>query len=123
MTSNTAKDAKTTAKTTVKRTAKEASSRAGGLVSSARDIAGQVQAVSATLVESLPDAAEAMRGSAMDAYHTVETMPKSQQKTLTRASLGVGAALFVLGAPRLLTFLAFLPAIAMAGMRLAKRSA
>ena len=123
VTSNTGKDAKTTAKTTVKQTAKEASSRAGGLVSSARDIAGQVQAVSATLVESLPDAAEAMRGSAMDAYRTVETMPKSQQKTLTRASLGVGAALFILGAPRLLTLLAFLPAIAMAGMRLAKRAA
>ena len=123
MTGNTAKDAKTTAKTTVKRTAKEASSRASGLVSSARDIAGQVQAVSATLVESLPEAAEAMRGSAMDAYRTVETMPKSQQKTLTRASLGVGAALFILGAPRLLTLLAFLPAIAMAGMRLAKHRA
>jgi hypothetical protein len=123
VTSNTGKDAKTTAKTTVKRTAKEAASRAGGLVSSARDIAGQVQAVSATLVESLPDAAEAMRGSAMDAYRTVETMPKSQQKTLTRASLGVGAALFILGAPRVLTLLAFLPAIAMAGMRLAKRAA
>lgn len=122
MTSN-AKDATTTAKKRVKRTTKEAASRAGGLVSSARDLAGQVGAVSATLVESLPDAAEAMRGSAMDAYHTVETLPKSQQKTLTRASLGVGAALFILGAPRLLTLLAFLPALAMAGMRLAKRAA
>ena len=123
LTSNTAKDAKTTAKRRVKRTTKEAASRAGGIVSSAKDIAGQVQAVSATLVESVPDAADALRGSAMDAYRTVETMPKSQQKTLTRASLGIGAALFILGAPRLLTFLAFLPAIAMAGMRLAKRSA
>ena len=123
VTGNTAKNAKASARTTVKKTTKEATSRAGGLVSSARDIAGQVGAVSATLVESLPDAAEAMRGSAMDAYRTVETMPKSQQKTLTRASLGVGAALFILGAPRLLTFVAFLPAIAMAGIRLAKRSA
>jgi hypothetical protein len=79
-------------------------------------------AVSATLVETLPDAADAVRGSAMDAYRTVETMPKSQQKTLTRTSLGLGAVLFVLGAPRLLTFLAFLPAVAVAGMRLAKRA-
>jgi len=92
-------------------------------VSSARDLAGQVGAVSATIAETLPDAADAVRGSARDAYRTVETMPKSQQKTLTRASLGIGAAMFVLGAPRILTLLAFLPAVAVAGMKLAKRSA
>lgn len=104
MTSDTPKSAKTR----VSRTRKAAASRAGGLVASARDLAGQVGAV---------------KGSALDAYRTVETMPRSQQKTLTRASLGIGAALFVLGAPRLLTLLAFLPAVAVAGMKLAKRSA
>jgi hypothetical protein len=41
---------------------------------------------------------------------------------VTRASLGIGAALFVLGAPRILTFLAFLPAIVMGGMRLARHA-
>ncbi|MEX0626621.1 MAG: hypothetical protein WD402_08750 [Chloroflexota bacterium] len=119
MTSDTPK----TTKAKVARTRKAAATRAGGLVSSARDLAGQVGAVSATIAETLPDAAEAVRGSALDAYRTVETMPKSQQKTLIRASLGIGAALFVLGAPRLLTLLAFLPAIAVTGMKLAKRSA
>jgi hypothetical protein len=122
MTSNTPKPAQT-AKTRIARTRKAAASRAGGLVASARDLAGQVGAVSATLAETLPDAADAVKGSARDAYRTVETMPKSQQKTLTRASLGVGTALFVLGAPRLLTLLAFLPAVAVAGMKLAKRTA
>ena len=119
MTSNTPK----TTKAKVARTKKAAASRAGGIVASARDLAGQVGAVSATIAETLPDAADAVKGSARDAYRTVETMPKSQQKTLTRASLGIGAALFVLGAPRLLTLLAFLPALAVAGMKLAKRSA
>jgi hypothetical protein len=123
LTSDSAKKAQTAAKSRIKKTTKEATSRAGGIVSSARDLVGQVGAVSATLVETLPDAADAMRGSAMDAYRTVETMPKSQQRTLTRASLGLGVVLFILGAPRLLTFLAFLPAVAMAGMRLAKRAA
>jgi hypothetical protein len=123
LTSDTAKTAKTAAKSRIKKTTKEATSRAGGIVSSARDLVGQMGAVSATLVETLPDAADAVRGSAMDAYRTVDTLPKSQQKTLTRTSLGVGAALFVLGAPRLLTFLAFLPAVVMAAMRLAKRNA
>jgi hypothetical protein len=123
LTSDTPKKAKTAAKSQLKKTTKEATSRAGGIVSSARDLVGQMGAVSATLVETLPDAADAVRGSAMDAYHTVETLPKSQQKTLTRTSLGLGAALFILGAPRLLTFLAFLPAVAMAGMRLMKRAA
>jgi hypothetical protein len=112
-----------TAKSRIRKTTKEATSRAGGIVSSARDLVSQMGAVSATLVETLPDAADAVRGSARDAYLTVETMPKSQQKTLTRTSLGLGAVMFVLGAPRLLTFLAFLPAVVMAGMRLAKRNA
>lgn len=68
-------------------------------------------------------AADVVKGSALDAYRTVETMPKSQQKMMTRTSLGVGAVLFILGAPRLLTLLAFLPALAVAGMRLARRAA
>jgi hypothetical protein len=75
------------------------------------------------LAESFPDAADTLKTSARDAYRTVESMPRSQQRTMTRASLGIGAALFILGAPRLLTFLAFLPALAMAGMRLAKHRA
>jgi hypothetical protein len=123
VTSDSARTSKTRAKSRIKKTTKEATSRAGGIVSSARGLVGQVGAVSATLVETLPDAADAVRGSARDAYRTVETMPRSQQKTLTRTSLGLGAVLFILGAPRLLTLLAFLPAVVMAGMRLAKRAA
>jgi hypothetical protein len=96
------------AKSKISRTRKAAASRAGGLVASARDLAGQVEAVT---------------GTARDAYRSVETMPKSQQKTLTRASLGIGAALVILGAPRLLTMLAFLPAIVVAGLRLMRHTA
>jgi hypothetical protein len=103
MTSDTPK----TPKARISRTRKAAASRAGGFVASARDLADQVGAV---------------KGSARDAYRTVETMPKSQQKTLTRASLGIGAVLFVLGAPRLLTLLAFLPAIVVAGLRLKRHT-
>lgn len=109
-------------KPTPKSTAKKAIKTSGGIVSSARDLVGQVGAVSATLVETLPDAAESFRGSAMDAYRTVESMPKSQQRNVTRVSLGIGAALFVLGAPRLLTFLAFLPAIVIGGMKMARHT-
>ena len=122
MTSDSAKTAKTTAKRRIKKTANDATSLGEGIVSSARDLAGQVGAVSATLVETLPDAAETVRGGAMDMYRSVESMPKSQQTTVTRASLGIGAALFVLGAPRLLTFLAFLPAIVLGGMRMTRRA-
>jgi hypothetical protein len=117
--SDTPKDAKTR----ITRTRKAAASRAGGLLASARDLAGQAGAASTTLAETFPGAADTLKGTALNAYHTVESMPKSQQRTMTRASLGIGAALFVLGAPRLLTFLAFLPALAVAGMRLAKHRA
>ena len=107
---------------TPKSTTKKAIKKTEGIVSSARDLVGQVGAVSATLVETLPDAAESFRGSAMDVYRTVDSMPKSQQKTVTRASLGIGAALFVLGAPRILTFLAFLPALVIGGMKMARHA-
>ena len=114
--------ASTTPKSTAKSTTKKAIKTTGGIVSSARDLVGQVGAVSATLAETLPDAAESVRDSAMDVYRTVDSMPKSQQKTVTRASLGIGAALFVLGAPRILTFLAFLPALLISGMKMARRA-
>lgn len=107
--------------TTPKSTARQAIKTSRGIVSSTRDLVGQMGAVSATLIETLPDAAETVRGSAMDAYHSVESMPKSQQTTVTRASLGIGAALFILGAPRLLTFFAFLPAIVVGGMKMARQ--
>ena len=118
MTSDTPKNAKAK----VSRTRKAASSRAEGLLASARGLAGQAGAASASLAETFPDAADTLKSSAMDAYRTAASMPKSQQRTLTRTSLGVGAALFILGAPRLLTFLAFVPALAVAGMRLAKHA-
>jgi hypothetical protein len=118
MTSDTPK----TAKTRITRTRKAAASRAEGLLASARGLAGQAGAASASLAETFPDAADTLKGTALNAYHQVESMPKSQQRTLTRTSLGIGAALFVLGAPRLLTFLAFLPAIVLAGTRLAKHT-
>jgi hypothetical protein len=112
-----------TPKTTTRKVKKDVASRARGLVSSARDLAGQVGAVSATLVETLPDAADTVKGSALDAYHTVETMPKSQRRQVATFSVLIGAALWVLGAPRLLTVLAFIPAIAVGGTRLARTKA
>jgi hypothetical protein len=78
------------------------------LAGSARNLGGQVDRV---------------KGTALDAYHTVESMPKSQRKTLATFSLVTGAALWVLGAPRLLTILAFLPALAVGGLRMAQRRA
>ena len=96
------------------------------LAGSARSLAGQVEDAATRLVDKLPDTAEAVKGikgTALDAYHTVESMPKSQRKTVATFSVVTGAALWVLGAPRLLTFLAFLPAIAVGGMRMARRAA
>jgi hypothetical protein len=61
---------------TPKATTKKAKKASGGIVSSAPGLAGQMGAVSATLVETLPDAAETVRGSAMDVYRSVESMPK-----------------------------------------------
>jgi hypothetical protein len=78
------------------------------LAGSARNLAGQVDRV---------------KGTARGAYHTVESMPKSQRKTVATFSLVTGAALWVLGAPRLLTILAFLPALAVGALKMARRTA
>jgi hypothetical protein len=77
------------------------------LVGSARDLADQVEG--------------AVRGTAREAYRTVESMPRSQRRRMATISIGLGAFLFVVGAPRLLTILAFLPALAIGGLRLARR--
>jgi hypothetical protein len=78
------------------------------LAGSTRNLAGQVDKV---------------KGTALEAHHTVESMPKAQGRTVASFSLVTGAALWALGAPRLLTILAFLPALAVGGLKMARRTA
>ena len=118
MTSDTAN----TAKNKANRAKNEAASQVGGLVASARDLAGQVGAVSAGLIDSMPGASDAVKGSARDAYRTVESLSKPERKKLATVSLAVGALLWLTGAPRLLTFLAFIPAVFVGGHRLVSRN-
>ena|SRR6266511_1013918 len=81
-------------------------------VATARDVAAKV-----------PDAAETVKSTALDAYRMVDTMPRSQRRQLTTISLAIGALLFLFGAPRFLTLLAFAPALAVAGTKVAHRAA
>jgi hypothetical protein len=62
----------------------------------------------------VPDAAQIVKNTAVDAYHMVDTMPKSQRTQLTTISVATGAFLFLFGAPRILSLLAFIPALAVA---------
>jgi hypothetical protein len=71
----------------------------------------------------VPDAAQIVKSSAVDAYRLVDTMPTSQRKQVTAISVAFGALLFVVGAPRLLSLLAFIPALAVAGTKVAHRAA
>jgi len=87
-----------------------ASTRALALAT-ARDAAGKV-----------PDAAQIVKSSALDAYRMVDTMPTTQRQQLTAISVAVGALLFLLGAPRLLSLLALIPALAVAGTKVAHRA-
>jgi MFS superfamily sulfate permease-like transporter len=82
------------------------------MMATARDVAAKV-----------PDAAQTVKSTALDAYRMVDTMPRSQRTQLTTISLVVGALLFLFGAPRLLTLLAFVPALAVAGTKVAHRAA
>ena len=111
MTSNAAK----TTKTTTRRARNEAT----GLLASARDIAGQVGTATAGILDSVPGAAQTVRGSAMDAYRSVDSLSKPDRRKLATASLAIAALLWLTGAPKLLSFLAVIPALAVGGHRLA----
>ena len=82
------------------------------IVATARDVAAKV-----------PDATETVKGTALDAYRMVDTMPRSQRRQLTTISVVVGALLFLFGAPRFLTLVAFVPALAVAGTKVVHRAA
>jgi len=83
----------------------------------------RIKAAARDVAAHAPDAAETVKSTAIDAYRMVDTMPRSQRQQMTTISLAVGAILFVLGAPRLLSALAFIPALAVAGTKLAKHRA
>ncbi len=83
----------------------------------------RIKATARDVAAKVPDATETMKSTALDAYRMVDTMPRSQRKQLTTISVAVGAFLFLLGAPRLLSLLAFIPALAVAGTKVAHRAA
>ena len=95
-------------------------SRIQDLAASARDLASQVEDGSARLVDRVPETVEAVRESAFDAARTVEAMPEPTRRLLATLSLGLGAGLYLAGAPRLVTLLAFVPALLVAGTWLAR---
>jgi hypothetical protein len=97
-------------------------SRVHELAASARDLAGQVEDSSARLVDRVPEAVEAVRDGAREAARTVEAMPDPTRRLLATLSIGLGAGLYLAGAPRLLTLLAFAPALVVAGTWMARDS-
>ena len=95
-------------------------SRVHELAASARDLASQIEDGSARIVDRVPEAVEAVRSGAMDAAKTVEAMPEPTRRILATLSLGLGAGLYLAGAPRLLTLIALSPALVVGGTWLAR---
>lgn len=83
----------------------------------------RIKATARDVAANVPDATETVKSTALNAYRMVDTMPRSQRKQLTLISLAVGTFLFLFGAPRLLSLLAFIPALAVAGTKVAHRAA
>jgi hypothetical protein len=95
-------------------------SRVAELAASARDLASQVEDGSSRLADRVPMAVDAVRSGAVDAARTVDAMPEATRLMVASLSLGLGAGFFLAGAPRLLTLVAFAPAIAVAGTWIAR---
>ena len=83
----------------------------------------RIKATARDVAAKVPDATETVKSTALDAYRMVDTMPRSQRRQLTTISLAVSALLFLFGAPRILSFVAFIPALAVAGTKLAAHRA
>ena len=92
----------------------------GDGMAEARDLVSQVRDGSSRLVERMPEAMEAARTGARDAARTVESMPEQRRLALTTLSVGLGAGLYLAGAPRLLTVLALTPALVVAATWMAR---
>lgn len=63
------------------------------------------------LADRLPDAAAAVQASAMATTDSLRTMPESNLRLLAAVSLGMGIGLYAAGAPRVVTLMAFTPAL------------
>jgi hypothetical protein len=50
----------------------------------------------------------------------VESMPRAQRNRVASISIAVGAGLYLFGAPRIVAFLALIPAIALGGRQMAR---
>jgi len=112
---------------------KPARNGAGGAIAAARDAAGgaadQVRAGAATAAEAVPEVVSMLRGGvdgvaerlpdALDAARTGATatrdslreMSPPTLRVLAALSIGMGVGLYIAGAPRLVTFAAFTPAL------------
>ncbi len=63
------------------------------------------------LAERLPDAAAAARAGAMATSESLRAMPEPTLRLLAALSIGLGTGLYLAGAPRLATLVAFTPAV------------
>lgn len=93
-----------TTSTTTRPRKRRVTRKAANLTASARDLAGQVGSAPSRLAHMVPGA-----------MNMVESMPKAQRNKVASVSFAVGAGLYLFGAPRILAFLALMPALAVGG--------
>jgi hypothetical protein len=63
------------------------------------------------LAERLPDAAAAVQAGALATSDSLRTMPEPSLRMLAALSVGMGIGLYAAGAPRVVTLVAFTPAL------------
>src|SRR3712207_5597340 len=100
----------------------EASGALQGVMTTASDDAERVRAAAGTVAEAMPGAVDQAQTAANQTAQTLETMPDQTLMLGAAFSLGMGVALFIAGASRILVLLSMAPASAMS-MTLAGRNA
>lgn len=99
----------------VRDTAADAAKSAGRAAETAADQAPAVlRALKAgidDLADRLPDAASAVQAGAVATSDSLRTMPEPSLRLLAALSVGMGIGLYAAGAPRVVTLVAFTPAL------------
>ena len=93
------------------------------LASAMRHLAGTASAARArggVILDRLPGTVRATRGGANGATGALQTLPDSTLRWLAAGSVGVGAGLFLAGAPRVVIAAGIAPALAMGAAALAR---
>jgi hypothetical protein len=111
MTTTEAMDRATGAARSIRNGVDDATSKAHDAAEAAPEVIERLRETVEVVADRIPDALETARKGALATAGSLRAMPQPTLQMMAALSLGMGLGLYVAGAPRLLTVVAFSPAL------------